>query len=82
MTERQLNKQRERIAALLKSRREYLQLTQEQVAERIGTISSRTIQRAETGAMWLGLKQFVMYCDALEWDVADILQKLNENAEL
>ncbi len=79
MTETQLNSQRSRIASILKSRREYLQLTEQQVSDKTdGKLSHRTIQRAESGIAWLGLKQLILICNALEWDVADIFEQLNE----
>lgn len=81
MTEQQLNKQRGEIATLLKSQRIFLQLTQEQAAER-AQFSPRTIQRLETGMMWLGLKQFVQYCTALEIDITTLMRRqLNNHGE-
>lgn len=82
MTVEQLNKQRVEIAALLKSQRIYLQLTQEQAAER-AQFSPRTVQRLETGMMWLGLKQFVQYCTALEIDITTLMRRqLNNHGKM
>lgn len=81
MTEQKLNEQRGDIAALLKSQRIYLQFTQEQAAER-AQFSPRTVQRLETGKMWLGLKQFVQYCTALEIDITTLMRRqLNNHGE-
>lgn len=75
MTEQQLNEQRGRIASLLKSRREYLQMTWQDVSDKTdGRISARTVQRAE-GGYWLNVQQLVRICHALEINIADTLEK-------
>ncbi len=73
MTELELETQARRIAAALKSRRVYLKLTQEEVAHKTGVLSARTVQRAEAG-QWLGTKQLVMLCYALEINFASLLE--------
>lgn len=59
MTDEQLNEQRKKIAALLKRRRNYLQLTQEQVSEMSG-LGIATLKRLESGKFWIGLKQIII----------------------
>lgn len=87
MTDQQLNEQREQIATLLKYRRNYLQLTQEQVAEMSG-LGIATIKRLEGAKFWIGTKQLVQWCAALEINLADLMRRQlnnlgdNENAEL
>ena len=77
----QLNEQRGVVAALLKSQRQYLQLTQEQAAEKAG-FSPRTVQRLEQGLMDLGHTKFINYCKALEIDITALMRRqLNNHGE-
>lgn len=81
MTEKEIEQQRGVIASLLKSQRIYLQLTQEQVAERAeGKLSSRTIQRGEAGH-WLGFKQMLQWCAALGINIATIMTSQVNNID-
>ena len=77
----QLNEQRGVVAALLKSQRQYLQLTQEQAAEKAG-FSPRTVQRLEAGMMDLGHTKFVNYCRVLHIDILSLMRRqLNNHGE-
>ena len=73
MQEKILNEARLKIAGFLKNRRIELGLTQKEVAERTG-MARETINRMEQGFFWLGLKQFLLICEALRLvpEVAEI----------
>lgn len=74
----QLNEQRGVISALLKSQRQYLQLTQEETAERAG-FSPRTVQRLEAGLMDLGHTKFISYCRVLDIDITALMRRQLNN---
>ena len=59
-----MNEARLKIAGFLKTRRLELGLTQKEVAERTG-MARETINRMEQGFFWLGMKQFLLICEAL-----------------
>lgn len=60
---------------LLIQRRLELGLSQRALAARLNVIHS-FIGKVETGDRRLDIFEFVKYCDALEWDALDILQKI------
>ena len=64
MNEKTLNEARKIIAGFLKQRREELGYSQEYVAEKTG-LGRRTIIRAEQAEFWLGMKQYLLICEAL-----------------
>lgn len=64
MNEKTLNEARLKIAGFLKNRRIELGLTQKEVAQRTG-MARETINRMEQGFFWLGMKQFLLICEAL-----------------
>ena len=64
MNEKTLDEARLKIAGFLKTRRLELGLTQKEVAERTG-MARETINRMEQGFFWLGMKQFLLICEAL-----------------
>jgi len=64
LQEKILNEARLKIAGFLKTRRLELGLTQKEVAERTG-MARETINRMEQGFFWLGMKQFLLICEAL-----------------
>ena len=64
MNEKTLDEARLKIAGFLKNRRLELGLTQKEVAERTG-MARETINRMEQGFFWLGMKQFLLICEAL-----------------
>jgi transcriptional regulator with XRE-family HTH domain len=77
----QLNEQRGEIAALLSKQRRYLQLTQEEAAEKAG-FSPRTVQRLEAGMMDLGHTKFINYCKVLDIDMTALMRRqLNNHGE-
>lgn len=53
------------IAGFLKDRRLELGITQEELAEKTG-MARATINRMEQGLFWLGMKQYLLICEALE----------------
>lgn len=53
------------IAGFLKDRRIELGMTQEELAEKTG-MARATINRMEQGLFWLGMKQYLLICEALE----------------
>jgi transcriptional regulator with XRE-family HTH domain len=55
---------RKMIAVILRSRRLELGYSQAHVAKKTG-LGVRTIIRAEQAEFWLGMKQFLLICDAL-----------------
>lgn len=64
MNEKVLNEARKIIAGFLKQRREELGYSQEYVADITG-LGRRTIIRAEQAEFWLGMKQYLLICEAL-----------------
>lgn len=64
MNEKTLDEARLKIAGFLKNRRLELGLTQKEVAQRTG-MARETINRMEHGFFWLGMKQFLLICEAL-----------------
>ena len=64
MNEKVLNEARKIIAGFLKQRREELGYTQDHLAELTG-LGRRTIIRAEQATFWLGMKQYLLICEAL-----------------
>lgn len=52
------------ISGFLKNRRLELGYTQEQVAEKTG-LARKTINAMEAGKFWLGMKQYLLICEAL-----------------
>ena len=64
MNEKVLNEARMMIAGFLKSRRLELQLSQDQLAEKCG-LARKTINAMEAGKFWLGMKQYLLICEAL-----------------
>ncbi|MBK7097794.1 MAG: helix-turn-helix transcriptional regulator [Sphingobacteriales bacterium] len=64
MNEKTLGEARLKIAGFLKNRRLELGLTQKEVAQRTG-MARETINRMEQGFFWLGMKQFLLICEAL-----------------
>lgn len=64
MNEKTLDEARLKIAGFLKNRRLELGLTQKEVAQRTG-MARETINRMEQGFFWLGMKQFLLICEAL-----------------
>ena len=85
MNEKVLNEARKIIAGFLKQRREELGITQAELAERTG-LGIATIKRSENADFWLGLKQYLILCEALHLfpliatyeehsDVAEMMRK-------
>jgi len=64
MNETQLNEARMKIAGFLKNRRLELGMSQQQLADKC-KMSVGTINRMENGHFWLGMKQYVLICNAL-----------------
>lgn len=63
------------LRSILKKQRESLNLTQRQLAERLGIIYS-LVGKIETGDRRLDIFEFITYCQALElspYDVMDLL---------
>lgn len=59
-----LNEARIIIAGFLKNRRVELNLSQQDLADRVG-MARETINRMEAGRFWLGMKQYLQICEAL-----------------
>lgn len=83
--EKVLNEARKIIAGFLKDRRIELGLSQQDLADRTG-MARATINRMEQGLFWLGMKQYLLVCEALhlfpaiatfeeESDIAEALRK-------
>lgn len=64
MTEEELNKARGAISLAIKQRREELNMSQHELAEKTG-MGLFTIQRFEGGRFWLNLKQYIIIRNAL-----------------
>lgn len=64
MNEQVLDEARNLIAGFLKSRRLELGLSQYDLAERTG-LARKTIIAMEQGKFWLGMKQYLLICEAL-----------------
>ena len=65
MNEKVLEEARQIMAVFLKKRRLELGYSQAYVSERTG-LAVRTIIRAEQGQFWLGMKQYLLFCEAFE----------------
>lgn len=85
MTEKVLREARLLIAGFLKNRRIELGLSQQDLADRTG-MARATINRMEQGLFWLGMKQYLLVCEALhlfpaiaafeeESDIAEMMRK-------
>jgi transcriptional regulator with XRE-family HTH domain len=64
MNEKTLEQARDMIAGFLKNRRIELGLSQQDLADRTG-MARATINRMEQGLFWLGMKQYLLICEAL-----------------
>jgi len=64
MTETILNEARNLIASFLKNRRLELGMSQQDLADQTG-MARATINRMEQGLFWLGMKQYLLICEAL-----------------
>lgn len=64
MNEKVLNEARNLIAGFLKQRREELGISQTELANLTG-MARATINRMEQGMFWLGMKQYLLICEAL-----------------
>jgi transcriptional regulator with XRE-family HTH domain len=65
MNEKLLLEARKLISGFLKSRREELGITQQQLADLSG-MGIATIKRFESGRFWLNLKQYLILCHPLK----------------
>lgn len=64
MNEKTLEQARMIIAGFLKNRRIELKISQQELADRTG-MARATINRMEQGLFWLGMKQYLLICEAL-----------------
>lgn len=64
MNEKVLLEARNLIAGFLKNRRIELGLSQQDLADKTG-MARATINRMEQGLFWLGMKQYLLICEAL-----------------
>lgn len=64
MNEKTLEEARQLMAGYLKQRRIELKLSQQEVADRTG-LARKTINAMEAGKFWLGMKQYLLICEAL-----------------
>jgi len=64
MNEQVLNEARKIISGFLKKRREELGISQAALAEKTG-LGIATIKRSENADFWLGMKQYLIICEAL-----------------
>lgn len=64
MNEKTLEKARDLIAGFLKDRRIELGLSQQALADKTG-LARKTINAMEGGKFWLGMKQYLIICEAL-----------------
>lgn len=80
-----LNEARMIISGFLKNRRIELNLSQQELADRVG-MARETISRMESGKFWLGMKQYLQICESLhllpvvaemesETEIADALRQ-------
>jgi len=72
MTENKLLETRLEIAGFLKSRRLEIGLTQRALAAKCG-FAFKTINAMENGHYWLGMKQYIIICEALELEASQPL---------
>lgn len=85
-TEKTLNEARKIIAGFLKNRRLELGYSQAYIADQTG-LGLRTIVRSEQADFWLGMKQYILICEALHLFLAiaemesdtDIAKALRQN---
>lgn len=64
MNEQVLLEARNIIAGFLKNRRIQLGISQQELADKCG-MARETISRMEAGKFWLGMKQYLLLCEAL-----------------
>ena len=64
MNEKVLNQARDMISGFLKNRRLELNMSQQELADATG-MARATINRMEQGLFWLGMKQYLLICEAL-----------------
>ncbi|CAN5774566.1 hypothetical protein BH10BAC2_BH10BAC2_39850 [soil metagenome] len=78
MTEKELDESRKLIATFFKQRREELNMTQEELAEKTG-VGLSTIKRFESAKFWPVLKHFLIFCEALNLSPAAIPFDISTN---
>lgn len=71
MTEKELDESRKMIATFFKQRREEMNMTQDELAEKTG-VGLSTIKRFESARFWPVLKHFLIFCEALNLSPAAI----------
>ena len=64
MNEKVLEEARQIMAGFFKNRRIELKLSQQDVADKTG-LARKTINSMEAGLYWLGMKQYLLICEAL-----------------
>lgn len=79
MNQNVLNEARKIIAGFLKQRRLELGYSQALIAEKTG-LGLRTIVRAEQADFWLGMKQYLLICEALHLFPA--IAEMESNTEI
>lgn len=77
--EQTLNEARKIISGFLKQRRIELKYSQAHIAEKTG-LGLRTIVRAENAEFWLGMKQYLLICEALHLFPA--IAEMESNTEI
>lgn len=82
MNEKVLNEARKIISGFLKQRREELGISQAALAEKTG-LGIATIKRSENADFWLGMKQYLIICEALHlFPAIATFEEKSENAEM
>ena len=71
MTDKELSEARQLIACFFRQRREELNMTQEQLAEKTG-LGLSTVKRFESAKFWPVLKHFFIFCEALNLSLSAI----------
>ena len=77
MNEKVLEEARQLMSSFFKNRRIELNLSQQDVADRTG-MARETINRMEAGRFWLGMKQYLLVCEALHCFPAIAEMEANE----
>lgn len=82
MNDKLLLEARYLISGFLKSRREELGMTQQELAEKSG-MGIATIKRFESGKFWLNLKQYLIMCHHLKcYPFIEAVESTSEIAKL
>lgn len=80
MTDIELLEARILVAGFFKKRRKDLKISQQELADKTGS-TLNAIERFEQGKFWPLLRHFIVWCDALEIDLVELLRRELDKAK-